>query len=93
MMGSLLHRVVVRDDSIEVQVRKHSLLRSVLGQDLDTQAGASEDDAPGPITLRLKHSSNAAVERSAFCCHPTRLMPRRIPFLRSSVLWPEPIIG
>jgi hypothetical protein len=54
VMGSLLHRVVVRDDSIEVQVRKHSLLRSVLGQDLDTLAGASEDDAPGSITLRIE---------------------------------------
>jgi hypothetical protein len=47
----------------------------------------------GTSPFRSKHSSNGAGERSAFCCRPTRLTPNRIQSLRSSVLWPEPIIG
>ena len=54
VLTSLLHGVLVHDDRIEVQVRKHSLQRSVLGQDLDTLADPSEDDAPGSITLRIE---------------------------------------
>jgi hypothetical protein len=53
-MRSLLHRVLVHDDSIEVQVRKGALLKLVLGQDRDIQAHDLEDNSLGHITLPLE---------------------------------------
>jgi site-specific DNA recombinase len=82
VLRALLDRVLVHEDRVELQVRKGALLKLVLGQDRDIQADDSEDN-----------NSNAAGERSAFCYRPTRHMPNRIRFLRSSVLWPEPMIG
>jgi site-specific DNA recombinase len=54
VMGSLLHRVLVHDDSIEVQVRKGALLKLLIGQDQDPQADGSEDRSMGYITLPLE---------------------------------------
>jgi site-specific DNA recombinase len=53
-LQSLLHRVLVHDDSIEVQVRKGALLKLVLGVDLTMEADGPEDASPGHITLRVE---------------------------------------
>jgi hypothetical protein len=53
-LQSLLHRVLVHDDSIEVQVRKGALLKLVLGVDLTMEADGPEGASPGHITLRVE---------------------------------------
>jgi site-specific DNA recombinase len=54
VLGSLLQRVVVRDDRIEVQVRKGALLKLLIGQDQDSQADGAEHDLLGSITLQAQ---------------------------------------
>jgi site-specific DNA recombinase len=54
VLGSLLHRVVVHDDRIEVQVRKGALLKVLIGQDQDPQADGAEHDLLGSITLQVQ---------------------------------------
>jgi site-specific DNA recombinase len=53
-LRSLLNRVLVQDESIEVHIRKGALLKLVLGQDRDIQADDSEDNSLGHITLRVE---------------------------------------
>jgi hypothetical protein len=92
-LQSLIHRVLVHDDSIEVQVRKGALLKLVLGQIGISRLMIQKITRKGTSPFRSKHNSNAAGEKYAFCYRPTRHMPNHIPFLRSSVLWPAPMIG
>jgi site-specific DNA recombinase len=54
VLTSLLHGVLVQDDRIEVQVRKGALLKLVLGQHREIQAGGSEDSSLGHITLQVQ---------------------------------------
>jgi site-specific DNA recombinase len=53
-LQSLLHRVLVHDDGVELQVRRGVLLKLVLGQHREIQAGGSEDSSLGHITLQVE---------------------------------------